>query len=213
MILSSLGLGILVVVLFLNFIYCSFDIVADLSEMHQYLSARVQLTNCSSICDVIGFICFVIIISCFTIEYTTNNLVSAQSETLTESEPDTSSDYSTIVIIFIFLIIIAVIWKLTHRTKRRRYFTAEVKKQVLKDQNYKCAICKRRSAGLWDYDHIDGNRSNDNISNCQALCPNCHAKKTRGLLKQEKSSKRRIIIAIVIIMIFLVFFIWLSETS
>jgi 5-methylcytosine-specific restriction endonuclease McrA len=74
---------------------------------------------------------------------------------------------------------------------------------VLKDQNYKCAICKR-GAGVWDYDHIDGNRSNNDISNCQALCPNCHAKKTRGLLAQEKSSKRgSIIIVIVIIIVFL----------
>jgi 5-methylcytosine-specific restriction endonuclease McrA len=74
---------------------------------------------------------------------------------------------------------------------------------VLKDQHYKCAIYKR-SAGVWDYDHhIDGNRSNNDIFNCQALCPNCHAKKTRGLLEQEKSSRRGIIIAIVIIMIFL----------
>jgi HNH endonuclease len=71
---------------------------------------------------------------------------------------------------------------------------------VLKDQNYKCAICKR-GAGLWNYDHIDGNRSNNDISNCQALCLNCHAKKTRELLKQEKSSKLGIIIAIVIIII------------
>jgi 5-methylcytosine-specific restriction endonuclease McrA len=56
---------------------------------------------------------------------------------------------------------------------------------------------------VWDYDHIDGNRSNNKISNCQALCPNCHAKKTRGLLKQDKSSRRGIIIAIVFIMLFL----------
>ena len=48
-----------------------------------------------------------------------------------------------------------------------------------------CAIC-RRSVGVWDYDHKDGNRANNNAGNCQALCPNCHAKKTRGLLKREK---------------------------
>jgi 5-methylcytosine-specific restriction endonuclease McrA len=52
-----------------------------------------------------------------------------------------------------------------------------------------CYMQKERGyMGLWDYDHIDGNRSNNDPSNCQALCPNCHAKKTRGLLKQENKS-------------------------
>ena len=42
----------------------------------------------------------------------------------------------------------------------------------------------QKEAGIWDYDHIDGNRSNNHARNCQASCPNCHAKKTPGLLKQ-----------------------------
>jgi hypothetical protein len=128
--------------------------------------------------------------------------VSAQSGIPIETEPDNSSDYTAFAAFILIIIIIAVIWNLTHRSKKRRYFPADVKREVLKDQNYKCATCKT-SAGVWDYDHIDGNRSNNDISNCQALCPNCHAKKTRGLLKQDKSSKRVTIIAIVIIMVFL----------
>ncbi|MEK0367332.1 MAG: HNH endonuclease signature motif containing protein [Nitrosopumilus sp.] len=32
----------------------------------------------------------------------------------------------------------------------------------------------------WDFDHTDGDRGNNNTSNCQALCPTCHALKTRG---------------------------------
>lgn len=31
----------------------------------------------------------------------------------------------------------------------------------------------------FDFDHIDNDRSNNDFSNCQALCPNCHAIKTR----------------------------------
>jgi HNH endonuclease len=105
-----------------------------------------------------------------------NILVSAQSEIPIETEPNSSPDYSAFAVFIFIVIIVAVIWKLTHRTKKRRYFKADVKREVLKDQNYNCAICKR-STGVWDYDHIDGNRSNNDISNCQALCPNCHAKK------------------------------------
>ena len=33
---------------------------------------------------------------------------------------------------------------------------------------------------LWDYHHIDGDRSNNRPSNCEALCPYCHAEKTRN---------------------------------
>jgi len=139
--------------------------------------------------------------SCIILGYL-NTPVSAQSGISFETEPDNSSDYSAFAVFIFIIIIVAVIWNLTHRSKKRRYFPADVKREVLKDQNYNCAICKR-SAGVWDYDHINGNRSDNDISNCQALCPNCHAKKTRGLLAQEKSSKWGIIIAMVIIMVFL----------
>ena len=38
---------------------------------------------------------------------------------------------------------------------------------------------------IWDFDHIDGDSSNNSLSNCQALCPNCHAKKTRKTKKRD----------------------------
>jgi hypothetical protein len=110
----------------------------------------------------------------------------------------------------LFLILLASVWFVLHqrdkRRRKRRDFPAEVKKQKLHDQNYKCAICKR-SPGVWEYDHIDGNRSNNKSRNLQVLCPNCHAKKTRGLLKQEKRSSilRRLIVAAIIL--FLIMFI------
>ncbi|MDX1371181.1 MAG: HNH endonuclease signature motif containing protein [Nitrososphaeraceae archaeon] len=100
----------------------------------------------------------------------------------------------------------SIIWKITHRTKERRYFPANIKRQILKDQKYKCAICKQNTE-VWDYDHKNGDRSNNKLSNCQALCPNCHAKKTRGLLNSTKKSNQRSLkfFIIFMIMIFLVF--------
>jgi len=41
------------------------------------------------------------------------------------------------------------------------------------------------NTGIWDYDHKNGNRSNNKISNCQALCPNCHAKKDKRFVKKS----------------------------
>ena len=32
---------------------------------------------------------------------------------------------------------------------------------------------------VYDFDHKDNDRSNNSYSNCQALCPICHAIKTR----------------------------------
>jgi len=59
--------------------------------------------------------------------------------------------------------------------------------------------------GIWDFDHKDGNRYNNSPSNCQALCPTCHAKKTRGLLKQEKKFHLswRIVVGVILFLVFL----------
>ncbi len=93
---------------------------------------------------------------------------------------------------FFFIIIGGIIYLIYKEfTKRygkhreRRYFPADVKEDTIRKQHHKCAICKKGTS-IWDFDHKDGNRSNNRSSNCQALCPTCHAKKTRGLLKQEK---------------------------
>jgi hypothetical protein len=62
----------------------------------------------------------------------------------------------------------------------RKGFSDTIKRKILKKQNLNCAICKKLLS-THDFDHIDGNSSNDDEDNCQALCPNCHALKTRGL--------------------------------
>lgn len=121
-----------------------------------------------------------------------------------------SNNYDALIPIFIIVIlgVIFIIWKVTHQKKERRYFSLEVKRQVLKNQDYKCAICKRNT-GIWDYDHKNGDRSNNKLSNCQALCPNCHAKKTRGLLKtKEKSNRRLLVISVIIIFLIIIYFLY-----
>src|SRR5688500_9960232 len=131
---------------------------------------------------------------------------------------DRSTDYNYDSLFSIFkffiipIIVVIIIWqvirKVIHHTKDRRYFSSEVKREVLQNQNYKCAICKR-STGVWDYDHKNGDRSNNKLSNCQALCPNCHAKKTRGLLKtKEKSNRRLLIISVIIIFLIIIYFLY-----
>ena len=64
------------------------------------------------------------------------------------------------------------------KKKKRKRFTKATKRYTLEFQNYRCAICSR-SLGVVDFDHINGDQSNNSYLNCQALCPNCHAEKTR----------------------------------
>lgn len=62
--------------------------------------------------------------------------------------------------------------------KPRRDFLKSIKKRVLARQNHRCNYCNR-VLGVVNFDHIDRDKSNNSAWNCQALCPNCHARKTR----------------------------------
>lgn len=68
--------------------------------------------------------------------------------------------------------------------KDRLHFSEVVKNNILVRQDYRCGQCdlplKYFSGKLnCQFHHKDGNHSNNAESNCEALCPNCHAIKTR----------------------------------
>ena len=69
---------------------------------------------------------------------------------------------------------------------KRKPFSKLTKEKTLEHQKNKCKKCGKKSA-VWDFDHKDGKKSNNDVSNCQALCPNCHAKKTRKKNSGDKS--------------------------
>jgi len=110
-------------------------------------------------------------------------------------------------IFLLFLILIGLLtWllqTLKHRTRKRKSFSIQTRNLVLKNQKFKCSIC-RMNVGIWDYDHKDGNRGNNKASNCQALCPICHAKKSRGLIKCETHRKSKSIGLSVVVGIILI---------
>ena len=62
----------------------------------------------------------------------------------------------------------------------RRGWTELQHKEVLNRQNGRCNNCGQVS-GTFQFDHIDDNHNNNDLHNCQALCPNCHDRKSRGL--------------------------------
>lgn len=92
-----------------------------------------------------------------------------------------------IIFVFLFFMVAAALLIRKRRKRERKYFPAEVKRDTLKKQRHKCGYCKW-NADIFDFDHKDGNRSNNKMSNCLALCPNCHAKKSRGLIEVRKKS-------------------------
>jgi 5-methylcytosine-specific restriction endonuclease McrA len=64
------------------------------------------------------------------------------------------------------------------KKRERKGFTTKVKNEAVRKHNGKCAICGVH-LNRWDRDfhHKDGNNSNSNLSNCQAVHTRCHRKK------------------------------------
>ena len=63
----------------------------------------------------------------------------------------------------------------------RKGFTLMTRERILIKQNHRCVHC-RKVLTVIDYHHKNGDRSDNKENNCQALCPNCHAIKTRNKL-------------------------------
>lgn len=96
---------------------------------------------------------------------------------------DSKGNDSIIFLLLLALVVGAfIIWKLKRRGRRykeRHAFSNSTKQHTLEKQHHKCASCNRL-LNVVQYHHKDGNRSNNKESNCQALCPNCHALKTHS---------------------------------
>ena len=62
----------------------------------------------------------------------------------------------------------------------REPFSELVKQSTLQNQDGKCNMCNMSlNKYVIEYDHIDNDKTNKQLSNCQALCINCHSKKIR----------------------------------
>ena len=59
----------------------------------------------------------------------------------------------------------------------RRGWTPDEKEQVRIRQDGKCAHCGKPPP-RWEYHHVNGDRSDNSMSNCEGLCPNCHSIET-----------------------------------
>ena len=81
-------------------------------------------------------------------------------------------------------LILRIAEKSMEKPTKRRSFSKVTKKKVLARQHHMCIFCGNK-LDVTDFDHIDGDSSNNNLNNCQAMCPNCHAKKTRNMKNRK----------------------------
>ena len=93
---------------------------------------------------------------------------------------DDQSDYNIINILGLIGIIGGIIG--ISRTKigsaifQKRGWSRDEKEQVRTRQYDRCNMCFREPK-RWAYDHFDGDKRNNDISNCQGLCPKCKSEK------------------------------------
>jgi hypothetical protein len=110
-------------------------------------------------------------------------------------EPGNQNTFDSITInqigfIVIILWLISGILVLIKKKKKYKYierkeFPESLKEEILQKQKYKCGHYKTYLR-VREFDHKDGDRSNNDISNCQALCPTCHSLKTSRDRKNKK---------------------------
>jgi len=55
------------------------------------------------------------------------------------------------------------------------------KEEIMTSQYGRCYMCYR-TPSRWIFDHIDGDASNNDKSNVQGLCPDCHSEKKKLIL-------------------------------
>jgi len=86
------------------------------------------------------------------------------------------------IVILALIGIVGVIIGISAKNKKfnifqRHGWSGFEKEQVRERQYGKCNMCYTLSS-KWKYNYIDGNKSNNDLNNCQALCPDCYSVKT-----------------------------------
>ncbi|HJJ23113.1 MAG TPA: hypothetical protein OQH54_05290 [Nitrosopumilus sp.] len=105
---------------------------------------------------------------------------------ISDTEDITINDEQTGIVEITILVLIgivgSIIWASTKKRKlivfQRRGWNSVQKKQVKDRQFGKCNICFTPPT-KWKYDYFDGNKNNNNLDNCQALCSDCYSVKTQ----------------------------------
>lgn len=72
------------------------------------------------------------------------------------------------------------------KSGKRKDFSEEDQIETQRRQDHRCAKCGK-ILNIVEYDHKDGDRTNNHVSNCQALCPTCHGiKSVKNQIRSRK---------------------------
>ena len=105
--------------------------------------------------------------------------------TIPETDKITLNDEQTAIIGIITLALIGIVGifigvrsnKIKLEIFQRRGLSSIQKEQIRNRQYDKCNMCFT-SPLQWKYDYFDSNKSNNDLNNCQGLCPDCFSVKT-----------------------------------
>jgi len=105
--------------------------------------------------------------------------------TIPETDEITLNDEQTAIVGIITLALIGIIGSIFGvRSKKikleifQRQGLSSIQKEQVRNRQYdKCNMCFT-SPSHWKYDYFDGDKSNNDLNNCQGLCPDCFSVKT-----------------------------------
>jgi hypothetical protein len=68
--------------------------------------------------------------------------------------------------------------------RTRKTISALKQKQLLQEADSQCPFCQDRDVSTFEFHHINGNPSNDDLSNLIVACSSCHTRITKGILSE-----------------------------
>ena len=116
-------------------------------------------------------------------------IIITNSEKTTESNPwiitSPEAGADVLIVEIITLALIGIIGSIIGVSIKRRNlqifqrqgWNSIQKEQVRSRQYGKCNMCFTLPSH-WKYYHVDGNKSNNDLNNCQGLCPDCYSVRT-----------------------------------
>lgn len=68
--------------------------------------------------------------------------------------------------------------------RMRKTISALKQKQLLQEADSQCPFCQDRDVSTFEFHHIDGDPSDDDLTNLIVACSSCHTRITKGILSE-----------------------------
>jgi hypothetical protein len=75
--------------------------------------------------------------------------------------------------------------------RTRRAISALKQKQLLQEADSRCPFCGDRDVSTFEFHHIDGDSSNNDLNNLIVACSSCHTRITKGIFSEADVSTKK----------------------